>query len=851
MSDPVAYSVHLLDMGLEMYGDSILVQGAGKIILIDGGHRADWQQRSPDTPALPTQLRTLLGLANDEPIHVDLLVVTHCHADHIGCLPKLVEDGDLKADWALVADPDLGTGRIGGGDALRGMVLPERNLIAALVEEDRSRLSDAALREFIADAATQDQRYRAMIQALIDQKARVHLYTQPSDAKPVEAAFRALGLRVVGPTKEHLIICARALAAFQTNARDTLSRRPNADTDDLVSAYRDAVSVSTDSLEGADSPGKGAALNNQSLVMTIGGDGQRSLLAGDMQFAKPEIAGLGPAMRTLRGLLAGEYSLVKLSHHASYNGFDESVLGEMRKTVYYTMSGGLQDAGHPDPGVLDLLHANRSAIKWTRTDRNGLIGIHVAPDGTVSWSKTRGQFNDSTPNGQDTFPEAAVVAPSISVTQVAPAVTPRVTVERTETEFVEAKISIPHRATKVTVTIEITPGDPLQAPVSPNPPDPPDPPPPRPPGPRPDLTGMLVAGGRALPKLLFVTQPAALAKSIGRAEAKEAITAVERVAALLNLDAGVSTLDAVGTVQENSAKFDGVVLLGGYDVVPSCVRDTIGDNLRALISPSAAQDEDSFVVWSDDDYGIQDNHRFARPVSRIPDGRSADLVRAALGANRAATPKARTGILNCMRPFAREVFERLLPGTDSAYVSEPHEARQLPADSLERDVLYFMLHGAYWDGRAFWGDRAVIGGQVEAITTSSVRKAAGAVVLSGACWGALVVKSPAGFMRAGEEVAPRTPEASIPLSLLLAGANAFVGSTGVHYSPLKAPYGYFGGPMHEYFWRFYIGGKAPALALCEAKRLYLKGIPFGPDNHDTRAIELKILDQFTCLGLGW
>jgi len=103
----------------------------------------------------------------------------------------------------------------------------------------------------------------------------------------------------------------------------------------------------------------------------------------------------------------------------------------------------------------------------------------------------------------------------------------------------------------------------------------------------------------------------------------------------------------------------------------------------------------------------------------------------------------------------------------------------------------------------------------------------------------------------GQPLAARPVEGSIALSFLQAGAVAFIGCTGSHYSPNKSPYGYFGGPMHTAFWASYNKNGQPAAALLQAKEQYLKDIPHGQGSSVSRAIELKILREYTCLGLGW
>src|SRR3954451_24294536 len=100
--------IHILDVGRTKYGDCILVTQCSRKILIDGAHPGD-------TARIRAQLKTLLG--QDPPFDIDLLVVTHCHSDHIGCLPALVGGGDLNIKKALVADEKLGWGRTADGDS--------------------------------------------------------------------------------------------------------------------------------------------------------------------------------------------------------------------------------------------------------------------------------------------------------------------------------------------------------------------------------------------------------------------------------------------------------------------------------------------------------------------------------------------------------------------------------------------------------------------------------------------------------------------------------------------------------------------------------------------------------------
>jgi len=174
---------HLLNMGRTKFGDCILVQIAGQTILIDGGHPGDYKDNA-ERPSIPSQLGTILG--SSAPFHFDLLVVTHCHQDHIGCLPRLVADGTITCDRALVADEKLGFGLdVNGGEDARfaGASVQKRALVAALTEEDHSSLRGAELDAFLADAANLQDNYDAMLKTLEDAGTRLVRYRQGTPAE--------------------------------------------------------------------------------------------------------------------------------------------------------------------------------------------------------------------------------------------------------------------------------------------------------------------------------------------------------------------------------------------------------------------------------------------------------------------------------------------------------------------------------------------------------------------------------------------------------------------------------------------------------------------------------------------
>lgn len=365
-----------------------------------------------------------------------------------------------------------------------------------------------------------------------------------------------------------------------------------------------------------------------------------------------------------------------------------------------------------------------------------------------------------------------------------------------------------------------------------------------------EVEALALGGGRHLPALLFVTQPEALGVNIGVAEAKTVLEALRASGALVELSPDeTSPKSAVEAVlaRLTHGGFEGIVLVGGYDVVPSLRLDVLPPSLRAAVTGD--DDADDFIVWSDDAYGDTDGDTMAElPVTRVPDGHSAALLFRALSASAHAQPSERFGIRNVARPFAEQVYSRLR-GAGELRVSEPTVATTLGPAAAGGDVVYLMLHGDWVDSSRFWGEDTP--GNEEAVNIGSLPNPCGAVVFTGCCWGALTVDQPAGRVTEGRAIGVKSETASMALSFLSRGALAFVGCTGSHYSPTVQPYGYFGQPLHEAFFAFLQNGLAPAQALFEAKKAYAVGMPHGQAGSVAEAIELKILRQYTSLGLGW
>jgi len=221
---PDSFKVHLLDVGPEEYGDAVLLELGDVTILIDGAHPADHTGREGH-PSIPDQLDELLG--ETRPHTLSLLVATHAHLDHIGCLPRLVKDNVIAPTWALVADPGLGWGRTATDQPDAGVADDRvRQLVAAVREEVRTPRTDApTLEQFLADAATLEQNYKTMIATLVKRGTKVVRYGRDDEAALLNA-FKDVGLTIVGPSEDHLLECAQIIRDRTTDAVDRITDIP-------------------------------------------------------------------------------------------------------------------------------------------------------------------------------------------------------------------------------------------------------------------------------------------------------------------------------------------------------------------------------------------------------------------------------------------------------------------------------------------------------------------------------------------------------------------------------------------------------------------------------------------------
>lgn len=437
--------VHLLDVGEKKYGDAVLCQFGNVSVMMDGAHPSD-------DSLIVKQLKKLLH--QEPPFEISLLIVTHPHDDHVGCLPRLVANGLIKPAWALVADPQYRWGQSDESDNhLLGLGFRARGLVEALNEENRADLPDAELTEFIDSVATLRERYTEMIENLSQQGTMV-VHHETEDARDLKEAFKNIGLNIVGPKLNHLRECRRLLQENEHDALDAADSLFLSDsTVDVASVYRSLLGGAADWF----APNKGA-INLQSIVTIFEYNNKKLLFAGDMQFAKPEVQSdlLKNTMREMGQQIQNEapFDFYKVSHHGSYNAFSEPVFQQLGETTLFGICGGKIDPTHPDEEVLELLDAHREIIQWVRTDHNGQTTILLEPDGSRI-EVSRGEINDAEPNTGGVTDAVRVHQPGAAVSLR----TDSFAIDENQSRQVKIEVSarVPSNATVVNISVSMDP----------------------------------------------------------------------------------------------------------------------------------------------------------------------------------------------------------------------------------------------------------------------------------------------------------------------------------------------------------------------------------------------------------
>ena len=847
---------HFLDVGATRYGECTLVRFGDLAVLIDGSHEGDFEPKAGHA-SIPEQLAEIFGHA--PPFTITLLVVTHCHADHIGCLPRLVKEAVINPSWALITDHKLGFGRGEfDGDAPDRVTERTRALAAALREEDASDMTDQELQDFIDVAANIEDKYAEMVKDLRNKGVKVIEYRGRPLPSQLVALLAPTGMKLLGPTDDQLLLAAAQIAGTNQDAADAVDAAVRADQDlSDVQLYRRLVQL--DKFDDFRNP-RGAGMNCQSITLAFGPPGERVLLAGDMQFTEPNVSGADQIVADLRSKVSqdGPYRLFKTTHHTSHNGQDQDFLKQLGNPELIVHSGGRNDATHPDPGTLTMLKRRSRSLPtmFARTDRNGRITVQPHKQGADAIDVARGRLNNFTSNADDQA-EAEPEERSSSEETRSVTVQPRgqggaaqviiVNLPDHPVNLSVAGVAIIARPATSTSQAMMTPPERRLPSVPDTPPLPPRP------QPRSSLSVRLAAG-RTLPKLLFVTHSERLAANIGRQEAAAAIAAINDARQPL-CDLSRVTGDGANKVREllqGDDKLVGVVIAGGYDVVPAPIVDVLPPKLREALKANADRDPDRFIVWCDESYGDLDgDHVAERPVSRIPDARDADLFLTALQP-KDLRPAQRFGIRNILRPFADRVWNSVA-GNGPLQISEAFLSSWTTVAQTSSACQYFMLHGSDADATRFTGETEDGSGYTQAFLRDKVPEKFDGVVFSGCCWGALSVSEKAMNAKPLRVPSPRVAERSIALSYLKAGANAFVGCTGAHYSgPDLDPQDNYASALHEMFWlQLPRLSYSASMALFAARRFYAESIAADHRDPSDIARRLKNRAQFTCLGLGW
>lgn len=262
-----------------------------------------------------------------------------------------------------------------------------------------------------------------------------------------------------------------------------------------------------------------------------------------------------------------------------------------------------------------------------------------------------------------------------------------------------------------------------------------------------------------------------------------------------------------------------VLIVGDDDVVP----------LGILANPT----DDGDVLFTDDLYGDNDHDELSLPdipVARIPDGNSLELLLTQLSPS-SLPEEGNLTLANSKRPHADGVASQTFGTGRILLWSLPTRHTNLDGSQVNVRHTYFMLHGTYWDTRIWWGEEDTY---PEAFTVAEARSQG--IVLGGACYGGYTFN--------------RAPDDSISLAFLASGARAFVGATGITYSPIWTAGPEPTGPMrhdaafHYAFLDALSRGQAPLAGFMEAKREMAK-LAGGEDG---TAAELKMLHEFLYFG---
>lgn len=248
-----------------------------------------------------------------------------------------------------------------------------------------------------------------------------------------------------------------------------------------------------------------------------------------------------------------------------------------------------------------------------------------------------------------------------------------------------------------------------------------------------------------------------------------------------------------------------IQIIGDHDIVPFAEL------------PNNAGDGD--ILYTDDVYAdFTGDDVIDVPIARIPDGKSLDLMLKQLDG--ISTPKPGAyGLANSQRPYAGPIMEIFDDAAD-VYWSLPMTSDDFSVSDVDVEYVYFILHGSKSNTSIWWGDPTL------PIAFETNLAACHGTLLTGCCYGAYIID--------------KTPADSICLRFLRSGIKAFVGCTGIHYSPNGDQTDYAGALFHKLFFEYLMAGNKPSRAFLKAKRAYSEEADYNYED--------KILHEFVFYG---
>jgi hypothetical protein len=214
---------------------------------------------------------------------------------------------------------------------------------------------------------------------------------------------------------------------------------------------------------------------------------------------------------------------------------------------------------------------------------------------------------------------------------------------------------------------------------------------------------------------------------------------------------------------------DTLLLLGGNDVIP----------FAELPNPAAGGSDSDMTIQSDSPYGFFPGRaaeafqsgavpNFA--VGRLPDFQPANLDGFLALLNSLASPSARfrSGTFAVVNEAWRSPTDQILDGYGTIRTTPPWSASNSEWKTQDAQLLYFNLHG-FNNSPAWRGFDEASGNWIDSVSPGDVVPDAvsGAIVFAENCYGGLV--------------SGKSARNSVALSMLAAGARAFIGSTGIAY----------------------------------------------------------------------